>query len=93
MELKNPYYKVDIYETEVRYGAPYESYDPMDFFEMALAKSEDGYDCFSASVMMEKDQAKKVDGRFEIVNHNPLNKLLTVRWFYIDEMSLYDSEV
>lgn len=93
MELKNPYYKVDIYETEVCYNCPYESYDPMDFFEMALAKYDYGYDCFSASVMMEPDKAKKVDGKFELVNHLPSNKLVTVRWFYIDEMSLYDSEV
>ncbi len=93
MELKNPYYKVDIYETEVRYGCPYESYEPKDFFEMALAMYDDGYDCFSGSVMMEADKAKKVDGHFEIVNHNPFNKLMIVRWFYIDEMSLYDSEV
>jgi len=93
MELKNPYYKVDVYETEVSYECPYESYDPMDFFEMALAKSEDGYDCFSGYLMLEPDKAKKVDGKFEILNHNPLHKLLTVRWFYIDAMSLYDSEV
>jgi len=82
--------KVDFFEVSVKYTGSFDSYTIDEWKEKARKAEYSGIDCWDHSEEIELEKARKIDGKTEVENEYPCNKLAKIRWSYIDEETLFE---
>ena len=77
--------KVTFYEAQVNYrGHKFDSSDT-DFIDMVTARALMQEDRAVETIAVEDTEARRLDGRFEIIDRYPSNRICVVKWSYIDD--------
>lgn len=84
--MKSTKMRVNFYSIQVKYHGAFEDYTSEEFLEMAKAEQYKGFDTFDHDIITDETEARKLDGKFEVINQYPCNKIAVVNWSYIDDL-------
>lgn len=84
--------RVNFYSAQVKYHRAFEDYTSEEFLEMAKAKADHGIDTFDHDIITNEIEARKIDGKVEVINQYPGNKIAVVNWSYIDDLYWEEGE-
>lgn len=76
---------VNFYEAEIKYTGALNDYTLDELLAKALDRTYHGVDAFKHSEIMSETDARKIDGKIEVVRDFPCNKLAVIGWAYMEE--------
>lgn len=90
--LKEHKTRVNFYSTQVKYHGNLEDYTTEQLLEMAKADQDRGIDTFDHDIITDEIEARKLDGKVQIDDRYPCNKICVVSWSYIDDNYWWEQE-